>query len=204
MPLQNRVTPYSKLEAAHERGMFMGNRGCLHDSERRIVREFRSEIRWICCLTEFKGRKRNLMTPRQYTELFFLDEATAFAAGHRPCKECRRSRFLGFLDAWHRAFGERPGAREIDERIHRERSTMILQGSRPLVAARALPDGAMVQRHDQAAWLLYREHFHRWSHAGYSHREPATPDEEVMLLTIPIFCELFRHGFTPELHPSAI
>ncbi|MCH8830686.1 MAG: hypothetical protein IID45_14005, partial [Planctomycetes bacterium] len=100
MPLQNRVTPFGRIIAVPNRGMFMGNRGCLHDDQRRIVRQVCSYKAWVACLTEFRGRKRKLMTPGQYTELFFLDEATALAAGHRPCGECRRTDYQRFKKAW--------------------------------------------------------------------------------------------------------
>src|SRR6202451_2054834 len=96
---QNRVTPFGDLVATPERGTFMGNRGVLHDAEGRIKRVWQLK-RWIVCVLEFRGRKRQVMTPGRYTELFFLDEATALAAGHRPCAECRRQRFNAFRDAW--------------------------------------------------------------------------------------------------------
>jgi len=107
MPLRNRVTPFGDLVAVPDRGALMGNRGVLHDDERRIVR-FSQGRRWIACLTDVKGRRRPLMTPGRYTELFFLDEATALAAGHRPCWECRRADALRFRDAWARAAGADP------------------------------------------------------------------------------------------------
>jgi hypothetical protein len=108
VPLQNRVTPFSDLVAVPERGTLTGNRGVLHDEFRRIVR-FSAGRRWISCLTEFKGRRRPLMAPGNYTELFFIDEATALAAGHRPCHECRRADALRFREAWARSTG-RPRA----------------------------------------------------------------------------------------------
>lgn len=91
MPLQNRVNPRGTIEQSSARGTFMGNRGVLHNGKRELTRQFKTKA-WIICLLEFKGRKRELMTPGRYTELFFLDEVTAFAAGHRPCAECRRKR----------------------------------------------------------------------------------------------------------------
>ncbi len=102
MPRQNRVTPFGDLIATPERGTFLGNRGVLHDDAGRIKRAWQLR-RWIVCVLEFRGRKRSVMTPGRYTELFFLDEATALAAGHRPCAECRRARFLAFCDAWRAA-----------------------------------------------------------------------------------------------------
>src|SRR5262249_11244908 len=121
MPRQNRVTPWGEIVATPERGTLMGNRGVLHDGEGRIVRPWRQK-RWIACLLQFKGRKRAVMSPGRYTELFFLDEATALAAGHRPCAECLRDRFTAFRDAWIR--GRAAGkvtAPEIDSRLHTER-----------------------------------------------------------------------------------
>ena len=122
---QNRVTPFGDLVATPERGTFMGNRGVLHDAEGRIRRAWQLK-RWIVCVLEFRGRKRQVMTPGRYTELFFLDEATALAAGHRPCAECRHARFLDFCNAWGTAHPSkdelpRPTAMMIDDRLHSER-----------------------------------------------------------------------------------
>ena len=102
MPLQNRVNPRGTIEQSSARGTYMGNRGVLHNGKRELTRQFKTKA-WIICLLEFKGRKRELMTPGRYTELFFLDEVTAFAAGHRPCAECRRKRYNEFRDAWQAA-----------------------------------------------------------------------------------------------------
>ena len=114
MPRQNRVTPFGDIIATPHRGTFMGNRGVLHDAGGRIKRAWQLK-RWIVCVLVFKGRKRQVMTPGHYTELFFLDEATTLAAGHRPCAECRRDRFLAFGRAWRSARpkgkqGDRPTA----------------------------------------------------------------------------------------------
>ena len=99
MPRQNRVTPFGEIVAVPERGTMMGNRGRLHDEEGRIRRPWQVK-RWLICLLEFNGRHRQVMAPDRYTELFFLDEATALAAGHRPCFECRRKSYNAFVDAW--------------------------------------------------------------------------------------------------------
>src|SRR6202050_4349683 len=126
MPLQNRVDPCGNPLRTPARGTIMGNRGgALHNSEREIVRTYKSR-RWIACVLEFRGRYRIVMSERRYTELFLLDEATALAAGHRPCAECRHARFLAFCNAWrtaHPADGAsaRPAATAIDERLHAER-----------------------------------------------------------------------------------
>src|SRR5499427_5932894 len=113
MPRQNRVNPLGEIVAAPDRGLFMGNRGCLHDAQGNIRRAWQLE-RWIVCLLEFKGRKRRVMTQGHYTELFFLDEATAFAAGHRPCAECRRERFVRFLEIWRSLHPGDVGADMVD------------------------------------------------------------------------------------------
>jgi hypothetical protein len=196
MPLQNRVTPLGELVEHPARGLVYGNRGCLHDGERRIRRSWQVK-RWIACRLEFKGRTRMLMQPGRYTELFFLDEATAFAAGHRPCAECRRpdyDRFVGLV-------GLRADA--IDERLHGER----LDGSeRRLHPARAsgLPDGAFVLE-DGEPWLVLGGELLRWTPSGYSERRPR-PDGETLLLTPPTLVDVLRSGWRGEvdlLHPSA-
>ncbi len=125
MPRRNRVTPFGEIVAAPERGTMMGNRGILHDSTGVILRPWQVK-RWLICVLEFKGRHRTVMAPNRYTELFFLDEATALSAGHRPCFECRRGRFLAFRDAW--TAGNHPSAESgsiraavMDERLHADR-----------------------------------------------------------------------------------
>jgi hypothetical protein len=121
MPLQNRVTPHGEIVAAEGRGLLMGNRGILHDADRRIVR-YAQGRRWIACLTSFRGRRRVVMSPGSYTELFFLDEAVALAAGHRPCAECRRDDYERFRAAWRRGVdGPEPTADVMDHRLHADR-----------------------------------------------------------------------------------
>src|SRR4051812_20933396 len=122
MPLQNRVDPFGAMFRTAARGTIMGNRGgAIHNEQREIVRPYKSR-RWIACVLEFKGRQRVVMSPRLYTELFFLDEAVAFAAGHRPCAECRRARFTAFTEAWARRRRPDTGAPvradEIDVELH--------------------------------------------------------------------------------------
>ena len=124
MPRRNRVDPFGRLIATDARGTLFGNRGRLHDDRQQIVRNHSSERRWISCLTEFKGRRRELMLPGRYTEIFFLDEATALAAGHRPCAECRRERFNEFRAAWAVGQGVNPASVRVgplDRVLHSER-----------------------------------------------------------------------------------
>src|ERR1017187_1163909 len=146
MPLQNRVDPFGTLLRTRARGTMMGNRGgVLHNGDREIVRPYKSR-RWITCRLEFKGWHRIVMSERRYTELFFLDEATAFAAGHRPCAECRRERFNAFKEAWRRAKGlsSLPFADEMDLELHParidRRQKVTWQG-----ALESLPDGCFVE-----------------------------------------------------------
>jgi hypothetical protein len=147
VPRQNRVTPFGDIIAAPERGTFLGNRGVLHDAEGRIRRTWQVK-RWIVCVLDFRGRKRTVMTPGRYTELFFLDEAMALAAGHRPCAECRHARFLDFGHAWALVRPEggafpRPTADEIDRRLHAERVAADRSKQSFVAALDDLPDGVL-------------------------------------------------------------
>ena len=148
MPLRNRVTPFGEIVAIPERGTLMGNRGILHDEDGQARRRWSGRA-WISCLLEFQGRRDPVIAPGHYTRLFFLDEPTAFAAGHRPCAYCRRSDYVAFRDTWARAnahlgLGARPLAPEIDRVLHAERLGTN-KGKRLHVAEFAsLPDGVMV------------------------------------------------------------
>jgi hypothetical protein len=148
MPLQNRVDPWGRLHSVAARGAWMGNRGVLHDATRQIVRPWRLKA-WILCRLEFKGRRRRVFAPARYSELFFLDEATAFAAGHRPCAECNRERFNQFKRAW------RSGARaaEIDAALHAERiagGATRVRVLTPRSMVRAISQGLSPQIHPSA------------------------------------------------------
>jgi hypothetical protein len=145
MPRRNRVTPLGELIATPERGLVYGNRGCLHDADGRIRRSHNGR-RWIACRLEFAGRRRApLMAPGRYTELFFLDEATALAAGHRPCAECRRSDYVRLTECWRELHPEQLGADAIDAQLHAER---LVPGTRRRrlhwMPFADIPDGGMV------------------------------------------------------------
>jgi hypothetical protein len=193
MALQNRVTPFGELVAHPARGLVYGNRGCLHDEEARVRRRFAGK-RWIACRLEFRGWRRGpLMQPGRFTELFFLDDATALAAGHRPCALCRRDDYRR-LEA---VFG-RVGVDAIDARLHAERL-----GPRPRRPAGELPDGAFVVRQGEP-WLVRGGVLRRWTPAGYADAAPATGVLEV--ITPPSLVELLRLGWSPLvpfLHPTA-
>jgi hypothetical protein len=206
MPRQNRVTPFGDIVAVPERGTFMGNRGILHDVRGRVRRAWQVK-RWIVCLLEFRGRHRTVMAPHSYTELFFLDEATALAAGHRPCAECRHARFLAFCDAWKIAHGgqKRPRADAIDARLHSERIGPD-RGKRTFTAELAdLPDGVFVTVEDrgEAAYLVRGRHLLEWSPAGYRKRRPRPGGGRVRVLTPASTVETIRAGYVPEIHASA-
>ncbi len=202
MPLQNRVMPTGEIVATPERGMFTGNRGIIHDpATKTLLRKRWSCPAWLICVLEFRGRRRKVMGGRSWTELFFLDEATAFAAGHRPCFYCRRDDANRFRAAWEK--GNRVKdlhAPEIDAVLHRERLASGKKLHRlPMPIAR-LPDGAMVQAGGDS-FLIVQGRALKWSPAGYS-RATRLP-EDAMLLTPPSTVRAFAAGYRPVLHPSA-
>ena len=176
----DRVTPFGDLVAVSDRGMFMGNRGVLHDDGRRIVR-FSQGRRWIICLTAFKDRRRTLMVPGNYTELFFMDEATALAAGHRPCHECRRADALRFREAWAEGAGRDPaiGLEALDRELDEERLVSRGVMRRWASDGAALPDGAMVAI-DGAALLVHSGALRPWNPAGYGEPRPMPASVEVL------------------------
>ena len=198
MPLPNRVTPFGLVEASPARGMFMGNRGCLVDGQGRLARRWRGE-RWLICLLAFRGRRRHpLMVPGRYTELFFLDESTALAAGHRPCGECRRADLEAFRAAWLEVHpGDAGSLTVLDHRLHEER-TVAASWSAP---CSNLPDGAMVVL-DGVAWLVLGDTILAWSHGGYTSRRPR-PTGAVDVITPPSIIGVLSAGWTPRLHASA-
>jgi hypothetical protein len=198
MPLQNRVTPLSELVADPARGLVYGNRGCLHDVHGRIRRHHAGR-RWIACRLRFRGWHRSpLLQPGRFTELFFLDEATAFAAGHRPCALCRREDYVRFGDR----FPGASGADAIDARLHGER----LAHRRHMAAMDELPDGAFVLR-DGAPWLIRGGALLRWTPGGYAERAERPSGGRAELITPPSLVAVLRAGWddaaVPLLHPSA-
>ncbi|HYG91321.1 MAG TPA: hypothetical protein VD978_34265 [Azospirillum sp.] len=196
MPRPNRVTPFGTLIAVPERGAFMGNRGRLHDASGSLTRRRWTTKAWICCLLAFKGRRRPLMQLGRYTELFFLDEATALAAGHRPCAECRRADFERFRAHWASGNGlaALPRAGEMDARLHAER----LQA--PYIAeVVALPDGAMVELPERpgTAWLLAGGRLHAWTPGGYAESVPI-PEGSARVLTPRSTVAALAAGYRPH------
>lgn len=200
MPLQNRVTPEGDIVATAARGLVMGNRGgAFHDPSKRLGRRRWANRQWICCRLEFKGRRREVMAPGRYTELFFLDEATALAAGHRPCFECRRADAHAFADAWARATGRArpPRAGEMDLALHAERL------GRPETLARgALPAGAIF-RLDGGFRLCMAGGVLAWSFEGYRPAADVPPGQPVVAVTPASVRAVLAAGYRPGLHPSA-
>jgi hypothetical protein len=203
MPLQNRVTPLSELVADPARGLVYGNRGCLHDAAGRI-RRIHATRRWISCRLEFRGWRRGpLLQPGKFTELFFLDEATAMAAGHRACALCRREDYNRLGAIWSGLHPGEAGADAIDARLHDER---LAGRERRLhdVDLGDLPDGAFILR-DGEPWLVWGAQLLHWTPAGYDRRirRPAGPASAI---TPPSLVEVLRarwDGVVPLLHPTA-
>ena len=180
----------------------MGNRGWLHGADRTILRQWQVR-RWIICQLEFRGRHREVMSPRRtWTELFFLDEATAFAAGHRPCAECRNPAYRRFRQLWSTVHPADPaGVEWIDRRLHAERLAGRAKRTVPAELA-GLPDGTLVAR-DGRAWLVQDRLLLEWSPAGYASRRDRPRRSRVELLTPPSVVAVFRAGYRPHVHPTA-
>ena len=207
MPLQNRVDPWGKLNAVPMRGSLMGNRGILHNESRQIVRPWAGKS-WVTCVLQFEGsqQKRKVFSEGSYSELFFLDEATAFAAGHRPCNYCRKPRYTEFKNAWLRT--NRPNVvgntpiTEVDKVLHAERA--IPGGGKIMFSAavKDLPSGAMFE-HEGAAFLVWKEAIHRWSADGYIPSSLQVGLQPVNVLTPASIVRIYRDGFIPGVHASA-
>jgi len=204
MPLQNRLKPNGEIVKTSERGTLMGNRGILHNENKELISN--SKIKgWVTCRLEFKGRKRELMAKNRYTELFFLDEATAFCAGHRPCAECRRERYNEFKLKWLEANyellnGEKSSIANIDKIIHTERIkkkekvTYIEQLNK-------LPTGTMFEL-DSKIFLIWESSVYQWSFNGYTISNIIISDILVTVLTPYSYVEMFKKGFTPKVHQT--
>lgn len=206
MPLRNRVTPFGDLIATPERGLVYGNRGCLHNERGEIRRHYATK-RWIACRLCFRGRRRSpLMPPGRFTELFFLDEATALAAGHRPCAECRRGDYNRFTELWSTLHPGQIGADAIDAHLHEER---LAPGKRDRLFHESryneLPDATFVLEAGGPHLVLGRQLL-SWSPGGYrnGHRRPR--NGRATVITPPSLVAILRSGWSPSvplLHPSS-
>jgi hypothetical protein len=205
MPLQNRVTPLGELVADPARGLVYGNRGCLHDESGTIRRRY-AVRRWIACRLEFKGwLRRPLLQPGRFTELFFLDEVTALAAGHRPCALCRREDYERFTAIWRELHPGQVGADAIDAQLHAERVDPATRGQRLHESpVDGLPDGAFVLVGGRPRLVLGRRLL-AWTPAGYA--DPLPLPHTASLITPPSLVAVLRTGWTgvvPLLHPTAL
>lgn len=198
MTRPNRVAPDGRFVATPARGTLMGNRGILHDAQGQIGARRWAHKTWVCCALSFKNRHRKILTPGRYTELFFLDEAVALAAGHRPCAECRRADYLAFKAAWPHAA---PRAADLDARLHAERAH---PGARRLRqthgATDQLPTGAFI-RLAQTAYLLTAQGAHPFSPDGYG--PPVPRPHSADILTPPSTLATLRAGYPVQIHASA-
>ena len=201
MALQNRVTPFGELIADPARGLFMGNRGGrIHDDARRLSPRRWASKQWICCALDFRGRQRAVWGD-SYTELFFLDEVTALAAGHRPCFECRRADAIAFAQAWGRANRTTPRAAEMDAILHAERLVGGAKGTH-LCNVDALRDGAMIVL-EGVAYAIRGDALLRWSPAGYTARTRRPHHARVDTLTPRAIVSALAAGYRPRWHRSA-
>lgn len=203
--LQNRVDPFGNIIRTSARGSWMGNRGILHDENQNLIRPFKLKA-WLACALEFRGRKRTVMSPNRYTELFFFDEATSFAAGHRPCFECRRQDFNRFKSFWlegnpEYGFDEKVSIQEIDKILHQERIDKKGEKQGYQDAIFNLPAGSFIS-YNGKAYLISEEFFLAWSPFGYEKADAISPLEKVTVLTPKSIVNTFRAGYVPQQDKS--
>ncbi len=208
MPLQNRVTPSGEIIADPGRGTLMGNRGILHGPERRLGKARWRHKSWICCRLTFRGRHRLVMAPGTYTELFFLDEAVALAAGHRPCGECRRERFRAFMALWARVCSDfaAPTAKDVDRALHAARIDVASRSQRRTAGRiETMPDGAFVHMRDRPdiALLVWGDALYPYGPAAYGPARQRPGSGVVQVLTPEPIVRILRAGYRPEIHTSA-
>lgn len=207
MTKRNRVDPWGELRAVPAKGAWLGNRGILHDDQQQIVAPWRHKS-WVTCRLNFAGIKREIFAPGSYSELFFLDEATALAAGHRPCAECRRQRYNEFKELWCMANLEGAQAAKvpiakIDERLHAERAAVGGKKVTFQTEFQAIPPGTMIDV-EGAAYLFWARRLHLWSPDGYSKTNiKPTPGMRVTVLTPASIVKVLSLGFVPQVHQSA-
>jgi hypothetical protein len=203
MPLQNRVSPFGELFATPARGLFMGNRGGrFHTDAKTLTARRWASRQWICCVLDFKNRQRDVWG-HYYTELFFLDEPTALAAGHRPCFECRRADALRFAETWRRArrLHARPMAPAMDRVLHDERLTSRAKRLHQRDMS-SLPDGAFIAS-DGEAFAVRGNSLLHWTPAGYDARSKRPRGGLIDVLTPSAILAVLAAGYQPRWHPSA-
>lgn len=199
--LQNRVDPYGNIIKTPHRGAWLGNRGVLHNEHKQIVRPFKINA-WITCALKFRGRHREVMIPNRWTELFFLDEATAFSAGHRPCFQCRYVDHQRFKEFWLKGnpqygFDMKTPIGELDRIIHTERADANRSKVTYQASASTLPDGTFITYLDKP-YLLKQRHLYLWSPAGYS-KPIEYPDTTLTVLTPSSIVNMIAAGYVPQM-----
>lgn len=191
MARRNRVDPWGDLHANSARGLFTGNRGCLVDERGEVVRHHLGNL-WITCLLEYRGWRHPLTAPRRWTPLFFLDDAVALAAGHRPCGQCRRDDYLSYQAAL-----GRPSAPEMNRRLAAERGRICS------AAIEGLPSGTVIQQGTGVAAIVLDDRLLAFSFGGWTDPVPRPVHGEVTVLTPPTSVVALLNGFRPVLHPTA-
>lgn len=202
MPLQNRVTPKGQIISTSARGVWLGNRGVIHNADKQIVRPYKLKA-WIICMLQFRGRHREVMVPDRWTELFFLDEATAFSAGHRPCFQCRYADHMRFKAAWLKGnpqygFTEKTSINEIDNILQKERIGRKGNKVTYTALAESLPDGAFIEI-DGEPYLIANGQMYKWSASGYDKGQILPAGEMVTVLTPATIVNAFRAGYQPQM-----
>lgn len=208
MPRQNRVNPFGELIVTPARGTRMGNRGCLHDANGQI-KKVSARKAWVTCLLDFKGYRRQVMAPGRYTELFFLDEATALAAGHRPCGTCQKSRYAIFKQLWIRANaslleGKGASIQDIDTHLHTERYASSGDAAFQVKLVGDLPEGTFVLRESDPSqpYLLWESQLHPWSPDGYAAGFGVRPDELLRVITPRSIVNTLAGGYYPQVYST--
>lgn len=196
MPFQNRVTPAGALIATKSRGTLMGNRGTLHNGQKEIVRTTDRKA-WIYCELEFRERKQEVMAPGHYTQLFFLDEATALSAGHRPCARCKRQRYKEFISSLSLSY-EVGSSESVDSHLSDSRLS-----KKPRARLSELPNGAFVQRlGGESLWIIWNQKIAEWTPSGYGKLTALDANEIGTVVTPPVVVQALRNGFIPAVHNS--
>lgn len=204
--LQNRVSPNGSFIKTKARGSWLGNRGVIHNENKEIVKTYTIKA-WIICMLEFRGRHREIMQPGHWTELFFLDEATAFSAGHRPCFQCRYKDHIRFKEYWLKGnpqygFGMKTSVKAIDEIIHTERIDKYGKKVSYTEQIKNLPDGIILNKEDEC-YLLSKGKLYHWTPSGYDRCEDAVPELVVEVLTPRSVANAFMAGYDPQIDKSA-
>jgi hypothetical protein len=196
------VTPFGEILAIEQRGLFMGNRGCIHTG-RTIVRPWQVR-RWITCALSYRDWAAPMWQPNRWTPLFFWDEAVAIAAGHRPCALCRRDDFGRWMDCWQAATGDRPRVDPMDRTLHAERVGADRRQRGHRAPWTDLPEGTFVVVDEQPA-LALTDRLVPWQPGpeGYGPPRPRPSSGAAHVLTPPASVAVLRHGYVPTIHPSA-